>query len=111
MSARAAEPTGADADTVRITPPDGKIHLGRRMVLQERAAPTSTSWSAFATGLPDDGTIAPIDSPFPPAVPGELAMQSLQQSLEADRGGSSTSRATAWRSPTASLGRRSARPS
>ena len=82
MSARAAEPTGADADTVRITPPDGKIHLGRRMVLQERAAPTSTSWSAFATGLPDDGTIAPIDSPFPPAVPGELAMQSLQQSLE-----------------------------
>jgi hypothetical protein len=52
------------------------------MLLQQRAAPLAASWSPFAVGLPEDGTIPAIDNPLPAVAPGELDMQPLQQSLE-----------------------------
>jgi hypothetical protein len=63
--------------------PHGRVQLGTRLELEE-FAPSAAEQSPFlyAVGLPDDGSIAPIDSPLPYANQGGLSLQELDYRLQ-----------------------------
>lgn len=55
----------------------GRIHLGRRMRLEQHVATPLAARFAFAAELPDDGLIRPFEDPLPTVNPGGLALQEL----------------------------------
>lgn len=61
--------------------PRGRIHLGKRLLLEQRAVSASPSSLLFSVGLPEDGRIPAFENPLPFANPGELPRQELKYSL------------------------------
>jgi type IV secretory pathway TraG/TraD family ATPase VirD4 len=61
--------------------PRGKIHLGKKLSLDQRMAATPPASLMYSVGLPEDGRIPAFENPMPAANPGELPRQELKYSL------------------------------
>src|SRR5262245_3005959 len=59
----------------------GKIHLGKRLSLEQSATASTPANLMCSIGLPEDGTIPVFENPMPAANPGELPRQELKYSL------------------------------
>src|SRR5580765_2071962 len=61
--------------------PQGRIHLGRQLTLEQYVQAAAAMGFQFSTGLPEDGTIPIFENPSPTANPGELPRQELKYRL------------------------------
>src|SRR5437868_629637 len=61
--------------------PAGRIHLGRRLTLEQRSRAALATGFSFSAGLPEDGLIAPFEDSLPMVHRGELPRQELDYEL------------------------------
>jgi hypothetical protein len=77
-----AAPAGRDLPADARIKVKGHVHLGRTLRLHQADRPSLATGFHFSTGLPEDGTLSPLDRLGPVAVPGQLPVQELSWTLD-----------------------------
>jgi hypothetical protein len=67
--------------TITKIAPKGRIHLGKRLMLEQHRQGAGERAPMFAVGLPEDGIIPMIENAMPAAQPGQLPMEELDYLL------------------------------